>query len=243
MAPPREAWAVAATLLAGCAVGPDYQRPDVAVPAQFQSQPALAAVDGAAEAAWWSRLGDPMLDALVAEALAANYDVVAAAARVERFHGLAGVTRSALYPQLGVGADASRNRVSGRTVSPQPVPNPYDLLQANLLASWEIDLFGRVRRESEAAQADLRASEEFRRGTVLSLVAAVAGGYVHLRDLDRQLEVANETLQTRSAALNVFERRFRGGVVSEVEVSQARSEYFAALRSVPVLEQAVAQQE
>ena len=231
-------------LLAGCMLGPDYKRPDLVVPEQFRAEPPRSQLSPtAADSAWWQQFGDPQLDALIDEALANNLDVAAAAARVDQFYGVLGTTRSQLFPQVGAELAGSRNRASSQTISPAPAINPYNVVQANLLASWEIDLFGRTRRLTEAATAELQASEAARRATVLSLVAAVTAGYVRLRDLDREVEVARDTLGLRKDSLTLFERRFKGGVVSEVELSQARSEYATALRAVPQLEQSAAQQE
>jgi len=232
-----------AALLGGCMLGPNYQRPELAVPDKYRFADSTPGVTGATETAWWQGFQDPALDALIAEALAVNYDLVAAAARVEQFHGQLTVTRSGLYPQASAQLGGTRTRVSERTESPVPLENPFNSVTGSLLASWELDLFGRVRRQSEASLAALRGSEEFRRGVVLSVVSGVATSYVRLRDLDRRLEVANDTVKIRSDALALFERRFRGGVVSEVEVAQARSELAAAQRTVPTLEQSIAQEE
>jgi multidrug efflux system outer membrane protein len=230
--------------LAGCMLGPDYKRPDLDVPAQFLSPtPDGTVAASAVEAAWWQQFNDPVLDALISEGLRNNQDLIAAAARVEQFYGVLGTTRSQLFPQLGAQVNGSRTRASEKTITPAPSINPYNSVQVGLLLSWEIDLFGRTRRLTEAAAADLQASEAFRRGTVLSIVTAITNGYVGLREQDRELEVSRETLGLRLDALKLFERRFKGGVVSEVELSQARSEYATALRSVPLLEQSVAAQE
>jgi len=231
-------------LLAGCTLGPDYQRPELSVPAQYRgATPPTAAELALADTAWWRQFGDAELDALIAEGLRNNLDLVAAAARVEQFYGALGTTRAQLFPQIGADAAGSRTRASEKTISPAPSINPYNAGQVTLLASWEIDLFGRTRRLTEAANAELQASEAFRRGTVLSVVAAVTTGYVRLREQDRELEVARSTLGLRTDSLKLFERRFKGGVVSAVEVSQARSEYATALRAVPVLLQAITEQE
>jgi multidrug efflux system outer membrane protein len=112
-----------------------------------------------------------------------------------------------------------------------------------LSASWEIDLWGRIRRQSEAALADLLASEEARLGVVLTLVSSVAAGYITLRDLDKQLEISRRTVDTREGVLNLFELRFKGGVVSQVELAQVRSEYESAATTIPTIERAIAQTE
>lgn len=232
---------VAATIaLAGCAVGPDYQRPEVTVPMQFRSP---VGTEPVAKTTWWGQFGDPVLDGLVREAVASNQDVAIAAARVEQFYGVWRGTRSQLFPQVGAEMAGSRARASESTVSPAPGRNPYTASQADVFLSWEIDLFGRIRRETEAAQADWAGAEEARRGTLVAVVAAVVNGYVTLRDLDRQLAVSRDTLASRSDAFALFEKRYKGGVVSQVEYYQAGSEYAAALRDVPRLEQQVAAQE
>lgn len=240
----RMAWGAAAVLLAGCAVGPDYRRPEVATPAAYRSAAPLPA-DAAAltETAWWTRLQDPVLDQLMAEALANNQDLAIAAARVDVAQGVVRSTRAQGLPQVGVGLDASRQRASTRTVTGAPLTNPYNAVQAAVSASWELDFFGRVRRLDEAAQADWRASEAARRATVLSVAAAVAQTYVALRAADRQLEIAQATLKSRTDALTLFDERFAGGVISEIELNQAQSEQAAALASVPEIERQVAQQE
>ncbi|MEJ8846270.1 efflux transporter outer membrane subunit [Variovorax rhizosphaerae] len=231
-------------LLSGCMLGPDYKRPELSVPTKFRDNALLAGASAtAADTAWWQRFGDPQLDALVTEALANNQDIVAAAARVDQFYGALGTTRSALFPQFGAQVTDTRTRASELTITPAPGTNPFNSAQANLLASWEIDLFGRTRRLTEAAVAELQASEAARRGTILSVVSAVINGYVTLRELDQQVDVTRNTVQLRKDTLTLFEKRFRGGVVSELELNQARSEYAAGLRALPQLEQARAQQE
>ncbi|MDM0043068.1 efflux transporter outer membrane subunit [Variovorax dokdonensis] len=243
--PVLAATCAALLLVSACTLGPDYRRPELVVPEQFRAAPAESTSTSATatDTAWWQQFGDPQLDALVDEALANNLDVVAAAARVDQFYGVLGTTRAALFPQVGADLTGSRQRASRETVTGAPLTNPYDSVQAALLASWELDLFGRTRRLTEAATAEARASEAFRRGTVLSLVAAVTTGYVLLRDLDKQVEVARDTVKLREDSLKLFERRFKGGVVSDLEVSQARSEYATALRTLPQLEYSAAQQE
>lgn len=235
---------VAGLPLAGCMLGPDYKRPALDIPTQYRATaPKPTAAASAADEAWWRLFDDPVLDALISEGLRNNQDLIAAAARVEQFYGALGTTRSPLFPQVGADVNGSRTRASERTITPAPSINPYNAVQATLLASWEIDLFGRTRRLTEAATADLQSSEAFRRGTVVSIVAAITTGYVNLREQDRELEVSRETLGLRKDALDLFERRFKGGVVSDVEVSQARSEYASALRTIPLLQQAIGQQE
>jgi multidrug efflux system outer membrane protein len=230
-------------LLAGCTVGPDWQQPKVETPPAWRIDYPQAA--SLANARWWQGFGDPVLDQLVEDALRNNRDLVQAAARVEQFLGVLQTTRSQFYPQVGYSGAASRNRASENGVNPLPVGTDrnYSLYEAALGASWQIDLFGRVRRQAEAAQAEVYASEQGRRGVVLSVVSATATAYIGLRSLDRQLEIARDTAENHERSLRLFEARHRGGTVSELERSQVESQYRQAQAAVPSFERQVAQQE
>jgi multidrug efflux system outer membrane protein len=194
---------------------------------------------------WWEQFGDPALNLLVETAIQENLDLQIAAARVDQFMGALTTTRSQFYPQIGYNLNASRNRSSSVGVPPlAPGADPYySLYQGALGASWQIDLFGRVRRQSEAAQAQVYASEQGRRGVVLSVVTSVAVSYINLRALDRQLEIARATAANYADTQRIFELRYKGGVVSQVELSQVQSQYQQALAAIPALEQQIAAQE
>ncbi|MBS1172112.1 MAG: efflux transporter outer rane subunit [Proteobacteria bacterium] len=234
---------LAGALLSGCTVGPDYVRPGVATPEKWRIDYAQAA--DVANTRWWQQFGDAALDRLIEEALRENRDLAIAAARVDQFIGALTTTRSQFYPQIGYSFDASRNRAS--RVGQPPVPEGsdpyYSLYQGALSAQWQIDLFGRVRRQSEAAQAQVYASEQGRRGVILSVVTSVAASYIVLRGLDRQLEIARATADNYAGTKKIFDLRFKGGVVSQVEVGQVESQYQQALAAIPSLEQQVAAQE
>ena len=232
--------ALAALLIAGCTVGPDWQQPKVDTPPAWRIDYPQAAQ--LANARWWREFGDPALDQLVEDALRENRDLVQAAARVEQFLGALRTTRSQFYPQVGYSGSASRNRASENGVAFVGDRN-YSLYEAALGASWQIDLFGRVRRQAEAVQAQVYATEQGRRGVVLSVVSAVTTGYIGLRALDRQLEIARDTADNNERSLRLFEARHRGGTVSELERSQVESQYRQAQAAVPSLERQVAQQE
>jgi outer membrane protein, multidrug efflux system len=234
---------VVAVGLGACAVGPDYARPGVAVPAEWRIEyPEAAAV---ANVRWWNEFGDPVLDQLIVAALEGNKDVVIAAARVDQFLGQLTTTRSQFFPQINYGGDASRNKQSTVGVPPlAPGTDPYyTLYQGSLGAQWQVDLFGRLRRLSEAAQAQVYASEQGRRGVILSLVSSVAASYVTLRALDRQLEISEATAKNYAETKRIFDLRFARGVVSQVEVAQIESQYQQALAAVPALERQIAAQE
>jgi multidrug efflux system outer membrane protein len=233
----------AGALLAACAVGPDYKRPEIESPEDWRiDYPKAAEV---ANTKWWEQFGDPALDQLIEDALQNNLDIQAAAARVDRFLGALTTTRSQFFPQFGYAGGASRNRAS--QVGPTPIPpgvnTDYSLYQANLNAAWEIDLFGRVRRQSEGVQAQVYASEQGRRGVILSVVTSVATSYIVLRALDRELEISRATARNYADTKALFQLRFAGGVVSEVELSQIESQYQTALAAIPSFEQQVAAQE
>lgn len=229
--------------LGGCLLGPDYRRPDVAVPATYRFDTTESAQ--VVNTAWWEQFQDPVLNDLIGAALANNWDVKIAAARVDQFLGQFVTTRSALFPQVNAGFNASRQRLSqdGPTPLPSGVGPVVNDFQAPLSAAWEIDLFGKLRRETESARASLLASEEGRRATILSLVASVATSYVNLRDLDQQLAIAKATTESRADSVKVFQARFSGGDVSQMELAQSQSEYEASLATIPQIETQIAQQE
>jgi multidrug efflux system outer membrane protein len=231
-----------ALAVSSCTVGPDYVKPVVETPATFRFSQKDAT--DMANSAWWEQFRDPVLNQLISVALQENKDLKIAAARVDAFRGQFETTRSQLFPQ--VGADAGYQRQRESQVGPTPLAGAgpvFKQYQANLNVSWELDLFGKLRRQTEAAQASLLASEEGRRGTILSLVASVASSYINLRDLDRQLAITNATVASRGEAVTVFTQRFAGGVVSQLELSQSQSEYEAALALTPQIQVQIAQQE
>ena len=230
-----------ALLASGCMVGPDYVRPPVDAPAAWRLDE--KDVRDLANAAWWEQFGDPVLNDLVIVALRENKDLMIASARVDEFAGRYGFVRAELFPQVGAGYDASRQRINSSVISGSGGESTFNAYGAALNAAWEIDLWGRIRRQTEAARAQLLASEEARRGVVMTLVASTAGGYINLRDLDRQLEIAQATAKARGDSYEIFKLRFEGGIISLLELSQNRSQYEEALATIPVIEKAIAQQE
>ena len=240
----RRSSAAALTLsLAACAVGPDYQRPAVETPANYRFEDAQAR--DTANTAWWTQFGDRELERLIGIALAENKDVLVAAARVEEYYGRYGVQRGQQFPQAGLDAQAGSQQASrvGTPAIPAPATVRTDFYSVDLGVSFEIDLWGRLRRGTEAARADLLAVEENRRTVILTLVSSVATAYVNLLDLDRQLEISRNTLRARAESLRIFELRFKGGTISELELQQVRSEYEVALAAIPSFEKQIAQQE
>ena len=230
-------------ILGGCVQGPNYVKPEVEVPGAYRFTGPPPQTDPlAAGQAWWSGYGDQYLDALVVEALVNNRDLRIATARVDEFAAILAGTRSQGLPQIGYSLSGQRSRASEEKIP--AIVNPLSTtFGAFLSASWEIDLWGRIRRETEAARANLLASEEGRRGVTLTLISSVVAGYVTLLDLDEQLRVANATVDGRQKAVDLFETRLKGRWISEFEMSQVRAEYESVAAQVPPLKQAIAVQE
>jgi len=233
--------ALLALLASGCMVGPDYLRPQVETPPAWRLSDEAA--NDLANTAWWQQFDDPVLDDLVSTALRENHDLMIATARIEQFAGNYGFVRAGLFPQVDAGYEARRQRDISAVVIGAGNGITYNSYNAVLNASWEIDIWGRIRRQTEAARAQLLASEEGRRGVILSLVGSVAGAYINLRDLDRQLQIARATAKIRGESYDIFKDRYMGGVISMLELSQNKSQYDEALASIPPIEKAIAQQE
>jgi multidrug efflux system outer membrane protein len=197
---------------------------------------------------WWEQYDDPILNELVKIALEENKDVKIATARIEQFLGLYTTTRAALFPQIGAGTDASRQRVS-QNAGPAPIENTpntfptFNNFSLFLNASWEIDLWGKLRRATEAARANLLSTEDARKSVILTLVTAVTNSYMNLRDLDKQLEITRQTAKSYEAIYNIFKLRYDYGYVSDMELNQAQQQYEHAVANIPFFEKAIAQQE
>jgi multidrug efflux system outer membrane protein len=229
-----------ALALAGCTVGPAYQRPETNPPAAHRG--AAAATEASlADLAWWDvAKGDPVLVGLLKEALEKNQDLKIAAARVEEARAISRINY--VLPTVAAGAGAQRGRISENVGSPAGglTGNAFDLSAS---FSWEIDLWGRLRRTNESNLARFLATEEARRGVYLGLVSDVASAYYQLRALDLQLEVAHRTTGSRKDSFDLVEKRLRGGIGNKLETSQAASALAQTEVAVPQIEQAIFEQE
>jgi outer membrane protein, multidrug efflux system len=236
-------FALASLFLASCTVGPDYIKPSPDTPPAWRLEYEAAA--GLADLAWWEGFGDPALNSLIREALKENKDLKIAAARVDQFLGSLDTTRSQFFPQISGTASVSRQKdtETGPIPFPAGVSSIYNNNQAYLSVSWEIDIWGRIRRATEAARADLLASEEGRRAVILSLATNVANGYLTLRALDRQLEITRDTEKAYAKTLQLFRLRHKYGTISRLELSQVESQYESAAQTIPQAESLIAQQE
>lgn len=231
-------------MLGGCMFGPDYRRPETEIPKTFRFD--NKQTQDIADTMWWEQFQDPVMNDLIKAALAENKNVGVAAARIMEFQGHYGATRSELFPQIGGQVTGSHREINSLTLPPPLASNTkrsWEIYTVSINASWELDIWGRIRRLSEAARAQLLASEEGRRATILTLVSSVASSYINLLALDRQLEIAKRTAASRAQSVEVFELRFSGGVISQMELAQIQSQYEVAAAAIPPLESQIAQQE
>ncbi len=227
--------------LTGCfMIGPDYQQPVTTSPNAWRFAPAETAA--ANDRQWWKQFGDPQLTQLIEQALLYNKDLQIATATVEEYLGLYRVTRADLFPQISGDAEGLRQKLSSAEFGASDTPE-FDNIQASLNLSWEIDVWGKLRRATEAARAGLFAQEEVRHAVVLTLVTSVARSYVQLRELDQRLEIAKRALVDRKEAYRIVKARFENELNSEAQVRQAESEEYNAAALIPVVEKLVAQKE
>jgi multidrug efflux system outer membrane protein len=235
---------VAAAVLAGCAIGPDYKRPVVAEPPTFRGQ-ATAEALSFADAPWWEAFQDPILKGLIQDALRNNYDVAIAAARVQEARANLGVARSDYFPSLDYGAAAGRGKITpGIAGSPGgPSPNATDFFSGTMNMSWELDIWGRIRRSNESARALLFATEDARRAVWLTLVSDLAQAYFQLLELDVQLQIARNSTDAYQSTYNLFLDRLNLGVASKLETSRALGALGSAQATVPQLESSIVAKE
>lgn len=226
-------------LLAGCAVGPEYHRPQVDMPAAYKealpaheagswktAQPAEEALRGE----WWKLFGDPTLNALEAEAQQANHNLQAAAARLKQARALLGTARSGLFPAVDAGFGPTRQRPSpaSQGLADDASAETTTLWRAQVGVAYEADLFGRVASTVDAATADLQQSEALYRSVLLALQADVAEAYFQVRELDAGLQLYRQTVQLRGETLDLIQRRYDAGDISELDLARARSELESA---------------
>jgi NodT family efflux transporter outer membrane factor (OMF) lipoprotein len=233
---------------AGCAVGPNYEPPNFPVPEAWSKPLGSPGSMGAGNLAdWWKTFGDPTLDSLVERTLKGSPDVRIAAARIDQSRARRTTTASDGLPQLNFNSSYSRNYgslnalpgaggIPGAGIAFPFGPRSYDLFQGGFDASWEIDLFGRIRRSIEAADADAQASQEALRDTQVSLVAETARNYVEARSLQRRLAIARDNIAAQADSLELARTRFRAGLTSELDVQQAESLLATTTAQVPALE-------
>jgi multidrug efflux system outer membrane protein len=235
--------------LVGCAVGPKYRRPIVEPPAAFRgfSDTAAASDPGSlADLKWFEVFKDDQLQELIRTALVNNYDLRRAVARIQAARANLGITRSDQFPNITAGADVTtlRNSGSGQFVLPGggSRDRTFGTVLLNLL-SFEVDIWGRLRRANEAARANLLATEEDRKAVMTTIVGDVSAAYFNLLELDMELEIARETLATRQESLNLIRSRQQGGVATMLDVRQAEQLVYGAAQTIPDIERLIEQTE
>ena len=225
-------------LLTGCAVGPNYKQPPVNAPAQYREvQGPPAPPQLLADQPWWEVFHDPELQKLIDEALATGYDPQIAAWRVEEARARAGIARSQFFPQIGYGAEFSRGRNSVYVPPFSTATNNLHSINVNF--GWELDLWGRIRRLNEAARAQYLATEDARRGVLLSLVSDVARTYFLLRELDEELAIAKKTVEAFQETSDLFQRKLAEGAASALETSYASAALGQVSAQVPDIERQI----
>jgi multidrug efflux system outer membrane protein len=237
------------SLLAGCTVGPKYRRPVVEPPSAFRgSSDTAAAPDpgSLADMKWFEVFKDDQLQELIRTALVNNYDLRRAVARIQAARANLGITRSDQFPNITAGADVTtlRNSGSGQFVLPGggSRDRTFGTVLLNLL-SFEVDIWGRLRRAKEAARANLLATEEDRKAVMTTIVGDVSAAYFNLLELDTELEIARETLATRQESLNLIRSRQQGGVATMLDVRQAEQLVYGAAQTIPDIERLIEQTE
>jgi NodT family efflux transporter outer membrane factor (OMF) lipoprotein len=239
---------LAPALLAGCAVGPDYHRPEVAAPAAFMGTPAVAARDAAGpaqdDARWWAGFGDPLLTSLVEKALAQNLDIAQAVARVTQARAGLHAADAALLPSGTVSGSAAALRMSGDTLQGRQLTafgtsRNTENYELDLGASWEIDLFGGLRRDREAAQDEYQATRAGVAAARLSVAAQVADTYIAIRGLQARLAVAEEQADTQQRLVDTIALQYRKGVAAELQLRQAEGVLAQVKGTIPGLQVAL----
>jgi NodT family efflux transporter outer membrane factor (OMF) lipoprotein len=239
-----------AALSAGCTVGPDYKRPPVAVPASFRTPDPVPANQAASLASlkWFEVFKDDKLQELIRTSLQQNYDLRDAVARVEAARAGLGITRSAQFPNFDANGAVEINRLSRNGATPLPpqllTSQNRNFGEATLgLLSFEIDIWGRLRRATEAARATLLSADENRKAVITTLVSDVATAYLSMRELDYELEISKRTLETREQSLELTKSRQIGGVSTLLDLRQAEQLVDTAAQTIPGIQQNIEQTE
>ena len=230
-------------LLPACTVGPNYRRPTVSAPGVFRGAPAAARQESLADLPWWAIFKDETLTQLVRTSLVNNYDLAAAVARVEQARQIAAEARSLYYPAIGYASVLSYGHNQFVNSPASNSQNPQGFFLGIARAAWEADVWGRIRRTNEAARAQFLATEEARRGVMLTLVSDVSQAYFELLGLRYTLEIARETTASYTATLKLFTERFQGGLGNELQTSRAAADQAAAAATIPELERLIALKE
>jgi multidrug efflux system outer membrane protein len=228
---------VAIFSLTGCMVGPDYQKPVIDTPDRFRFSDAEA--EAVVNLKWWELFNDPVLDSLVEIAMKDNKDVRIAASRIDEARASLGFTRADLYPAFDIEAGAVRGNFAGGRLSEFTDNNFF----ISPVMNWEIDFWGKLRRATESARADLMATQYSMRTIQISLISEVVSTYFMLLDFHQRLEISRQTLESRLESLDIIEKRFSHGIIPEIDVNQSQIQKEEAAAAIPVFERLIAKAE
>ncbi len=228
-------------LLAGCSVGPDYEMPEVNPPEQWQSAAADSFPQEEALNTWWEALDDTVLVTLLRRSEAANHNLAVALARIDEARALRGIDKGDFWPRLGLGGSYTRSELSDYGPQGDLLPEgesfePSDLWQVGLGMAWELDVFGRIRRKVEASSAELLATVEDYRDVLVTLQAEVASNYIDVRALQLRIQFARSNVEAQLETVDLTRSRFDAGLVSALDVTQARSNLANTQARIPRLE-------
>jgi outer membrane protein, multidrug efflux system len=233
------AWIVSISI-SGCTVGPNYHRPDVQPPTAYRDlgeNPQVQAQTASyADLPWWQVFQDPQLQELIRTALKQNYDLQSATERITAARAQVVVTRSSLFPQVSGNGNFNGGKESNFQTN-------YNFLTLSADAAFQLDLFGKLRRATQAARAQLLATEDARQTVILTLVSDVASDYFALLELDLQLQITDETIKTQQDSVKLTKFRVEHGVATKLDVLQAQQVLDSANATVPDLERQIAQEE
>ncbi len=232
--------AILIIILAGCKVGPKYKQPVVESPDLFRFDSVSTVADTVINLKWWEMFRDEDLKALIDTALVYNQDVLIAASRMEEARAVLGYNKADLWPSLGYDGTAGRQKVNVPSIG---VSDPFNNFQGVATLAWELDFWGKYRRSTEAARAELLASEHGMRTIQIGLISEIASIYFLLLDYDARLEISRKTLETRRESMNIIQDRFNEGIVAEIDLNQAEIQEAIAAAAVPFYERQVAQTE
>ncbi len=238
--------ALLVVLLTGCAVGPNYKRPDVPAPPQFRGAESATTPESLADVKWFDLFQDDVLNQLVSTALSQNHDLRIAADRVLQARAQLGLTKSQLFPTVSASASFDSNKVSkigANRFVPVAASLDSSYTQAGFNINWQMDLFGRLRRLTEAARAQYLGTEEARRGVITTLIADVTTQYFQLRELDLELEIARKTSDVADHSLRITTTRRNRGVATGLDVHQAEQFLYTATSQIDLIEREIAQTE
>jgi multidrug efflux system outer membrane protein len=230
---------VALVLICGCAVGPNYKRPPVDTPESYRFTTSQN-TNSLGDLPWWEVFKDPALQDLIHIALTNNYDIKQAVARVEQARQQVTVARAPLFPQIGYAGDVGRgkNALFNQPIAANGNTASSAFVDAN--AFWEIDFWGRIRRQTEAARAAYLATDEARRGVIITLVSDVATAYFSLLDLDQELQIQRAATNAYAGSFRIFNDRLTNGVASRLETDRAAAALANAAAVIPQLELQIA---